>query len=104
VKHGHLEDLDLELSPDLNAVVGGRGTGKSTLIEAIRYALQLTPANKGAARAHNGIIDANFGKEKAGIEITLSSFQQNSERYIVLRSHGEPAKVLDESSLQHWDL
>lgn len=97
VKRGYLEDLELELSPNLNAVVGGRGTGKSTLIEAIRYALQLTPANKDAARAHSGIIDANFGKEKAGIEITLSSFQQNSERYVVSRYHGEPAKVLDES-------
>ena len=97
VKRGYLEDLDLELSPNLNAIVGGRGTGKSTLIEAIRYALQLTPANKDALRAHNSIIDANFGKEKAGIEITLSSFQQNSERYVVSRYHGEPAKVLDES-------
>ena len=97
VKRGYLEDLELDLSPNLNAVVGGRGTGKSTLIEAIRYALQLTPANKDSARAHNGIIDANFGKEKAGIEITLSSYQQNSERYVISRYHGEPAKVLDEA-------
>jgi DNA repair ATPase RecN len=97
VKRGYLEDLELELSPNLNAIVGGRGTGKSTLIEAIRYALQLTPANKDALRAHNGIIDANFGKEKAGIEITLTSFQQNSERYVISRYHGEPAKVLDEA-------
>ena len=97
VRRGYLEDLELELSPNLNAVVGGRGTGKSTLIEAIRYALQLVPANKDALRAHTGIIDANFGKEKAGIEITLSSFQQNSERYVVSRYHGEPAKVLDET-------
>lgn len=28
-----------------------------------------------------GIIDANFAKEEAGIEVTLTSFQQNSERY-----------------------
>ncbi len=97
VRRGYLEDLELELSPNLNAIVGGRGTGKSTLIEAIRYALQLVPANKDSLRAHTGIIDANFGKEKAGIEITLSSFEQNSERYLISRYHGEPAKVLDEA-------
>lgn len=97
VKRGYLEDLELDLSPNLNAVVGGRGTGKSTLIEAIRYALQLTPANKDTRRAHDGIIDANFAKEKAGIEITLTSFQQNSERYVISRYHGEPAKVLDDA-------
>jgi len=97
IQRGYLEDLDLMLSPNLNAVVGGRGTGKSTLIEAIRYALQTPPTNKDALRAHNGIIDANFAKEKAGIEITLTSFQQNSERYIVSRYFGEPARVLDEN-------
>lgn len=97
IKRGYLEDLELVLSPNLNAVVGGRGTGKSTLIEAIRYALQLTPANKDTRRAHDGIIDANFAKEKAGIEITLTSFQQNSERYVISRYHGEPAKVLDDA-------
>ena len=47
-------------------------------------------------RAHEGIIDANFAREKAGIEITLTSFTQNSERYVVSRYYGEPAKVLDE--------
>lgn len=96
VKRGYLEDLELDLSPNLNAVVGGRGTGKSTLIEAIRYALQLVPTDKSAQRTHEGIIEANFAKEKAGIEITLTSFQQNSGRYVISRYHGEPAKVLDE--------
>ena len=96
VRRGYLEDLDLSFSPNLNAIVGGRGTGKSTLIEAIRYALQLPPTDKDARRAHEGIIEANFAKEKAGIEITLTSFHQNCERYIVSRNYGEPAKVLDE--------
>lgn len=40
VHRGYLDELDLRLSPNLNAVVGGRGTGKSTLIEAVRYALK----------------------------------------------------------------
>ncbi len=97
VHRGYLDGLELRLSPNLNAVVGGRGTGKSTLIEAIRYALDLTPANKDAGRAHAGIIEANFAKEKAGIEITLTSFQQNAERYVISRYHGEPPKVLDEA-------
>lgn len=96
IHRGYLEELSLDLSPNLNAVVGGRGTGKSTLIEGLRYGLQLNPTNKEAQTAHNGIIEANFAKEKAGIEITLTSFQQNSERYVISRYHGEPAKVLDE--------
>ena len=97
IRRGYLEDLELDFSPNLNAVVGGRGTGKSTLIEGIRYALQLTPTNKEAQSAHASIIDANFSREKAGIELTVTSFSQNSERYVISRYHGEPAKVLDEN-------
>jgi DNA repair ATPase RecN len=97
VRRGYLEDLEINLSPNLNAIVGGRGTGKSTLIEAIRFALQLSPTNKDAQRAHDGIINENFAKEKAGIELTVTSFHQNSERYIISRYYGDPAKVLDEA-------
>ena len=96
IRRGYLDDLDVDLSPNLNAIVGGRGTGKSTLIESLRFALDLPPSNKDADRTHKGIIAENFAKEKAGIELTVTSFQQNSERYVVSRYYGEPAKVLDE--------
>jgi ABC-type lipoprotein export system ATPase subunit len=99
VHRGYLEDVQVELSPNLNAIVGGRGTGKSTLIEAIRYALQQTPSSKDAERVHDGIISENFAKEKAGIELTITSYQQNSERYVISRYHGEPPKVLDENGM-----
>lgn len=36
---GYLDGVSIELSAHLNAVIGGRGTGKSTLIECLRYAL-----------------------------------------------------------------
>lgn len=32
---GYLDDVDIELSEHLNAVIGGRGTGKSTFLECI---------------------------------------------------------------------
>jgi ABC-type cobalamin/Fe3+-siderophores transport system ATPase subunit len=34
-----IEDMEVPLSPSLNTLIGGRGSGKSTLIECIRYAL-----------------------------------------------------------------
>jgi DNA repair ATPase RecN len=97
VFRGYLADFDVSLSPNLNALVGGRGTGKSTLVEAIRYVLQLIPSNKDTQRVHSGIIEANFSGEKAGIEIVVTSFQHNSERYKIARYYGEQARVLDEN-------
>lgn len=34
-----LEDQEIHLSPNLNCIIGGRGTGKSTILEGIRIAL-----------------------------------------------------------------
>lgn len=35
--------LDLELNPQFNAIIGGRGTGKSTILEYLRWAMQDQP-------------------------------------------------------------
>ena len=37
---GQMETLECNFSPFLNAIIGGRGTGKSTLLEFMRLALQ----------------------------------------------------------------
>jgi ABC-type Mn2+/Zn2+ transport system ATPase subunit len=39
IEGGFLDGLDLEVKNGLNAVIGARGTGKSTLVELIRYCL-----------------------------------------------------------------
>lgn len=39
VEGGFHGGLDVDLAPGLNAIIGGRGTGKSALIEIIRYGL-----------------------------------------------------------------
>ncbi|HEB32896.1 MAG TPA: hypothetical protein ENI15_18780 [Spirochaetes bacterium] len=35
-------DIEIPFNPSLNTIIGGRGTGKSTIIEYIRYALERT--------------------------------------------------------------
>jgi predicted ATPase len=39
ISMGYLDNLSLDLSPNLNTIIGGRGAGKSTFIELIRYAV-----------------------------------------------------------------
>jgi hypothetical protein len=40
VEGGFHDGLSVELAPGLNALIGGRGTGKSALVEIIRHALE----------------------------------------------------------------
>jgi energy-coupling factor transporter ATP-binding protein EcfA2 len=93
---GYLDGIGIELSAHLNAVIGGRGTGKSTLVECLRYALDVPPRAASARRQHDEIIKANLG---AGgrIELAAISRAQNGRRYSVSRRYGEPPVVKDDA-------
>ena len=53
---GFLDGITIPLNPNLNVLIGGRGTGKSTVVESIRSVLGLTPIGKEALKAHEGIV------------------------------------------------
>ncbi len=66
---GHLRDIPLELSPELNCVIGARGTCKSTIIETIRFVFDddparvqqlLQPPDGVEGPAHTGLIRATL--------------------------------------------
>ncbi|MFY0664300.1 MAG: DNA repair protein [Natronospirillum sp.] len=93
---GYLDSVDIELSDHLNAVIGGRGTGKSTLLECIRYAFALEPKTQNALKQHKGVIDSNLGKERGMVEITLRSAVMHGRRFTVSRKYGNQPVVVDD--------
>lgn len=93
-KFKHIDSIDLRFSPYLNCIVGGRGTEKSTLIEAIRGALsgsdvfqkngllQKTMLSGGKAE-----VFYNFGNKSSFAIDVLKTSRQNYE-YIVKNDDG----------------
>ena len=79
----------------LNTVIGGRGTGKSTLLECLRFALDLPPKGKQAQKLHQEIIKENLGRSAGRVELTVVSSAQNGKQYTISRRHGEPPMVRD---------
>ena len=53
---GFLDGVTVRLNPNLNVLIGGRGTGKSTVVESIRSVLGLDPIGDEARKAHDGIV------------------------------------------------
>lgn len=53
---GFLDAVTIPLSSDLTALIGGRGTGKSTAIESLRYVLDLAPIGVDAKKDHEAIV------------------------------------------------
>lgn len=96
ISGGYLDEIDVDLSEHLNAVIGGRGTGKSTLLECIRFALNLKPFGKAAQAQHSNIIKANLANGGA-VELTLCSAAMHGRKFKVIRRYGDQPKVVDEN-------
>ena len=53
---GFLADATVYFNSNLNVLVGGRGAGKSTVVESLRYVLDLEPLGEEARAGHAGIL------------------------------------------------
>jgi len=88
---GFHDRLDVELGPGLNAIIGGKGTGKSTLIEIVRYALH---AGEHSSPDAEGNRKHNF---KANAEATVHFRDDQGVSYVVRRTgSGDPAELTRE--------
>ena len=92
---GYLDGLEIEFSEHLNAVIGGRGTGKSTLLESLRYALDIEPIGRTAQKQHSDIVKENLGRLRARVELTVRSSKMNGRIFKIARRYGEDSIVTD---------
>ncbi|MCO5166603.1 MAG: AAA family ATPase [Planctomycetes bacterium] len=92
---GFLGDVVIDFADGLNCMIGGRGAGKTTVLEFLRYALDELP-DAGRARAQRqaieGLVDGNLKAGRLRVEIET----QDGLTYHVERSAGERPEVLDE--------
>ncbi len=93
---GYLNNISIDFSDHLNTVIGGRGTGKSTLIECIRYTLNRLPISNSARKQHSDVIKENLGKQTASVKLNIYSVEKR-KNFIISRRYGEPPIVRDES-------
>ncbi|MCY4289905.1 MAG: AAA family ATPase [Aestuariivita sp.] len=89
---GFLDGITLPLNPNLNVLIGGRGVGKSTIVESIRYALGLDPLGEEAKKIHDGIV----GKVLCNgtkISLLIQIQKPNSRQYRIERTLPNPPVV-----------
>ena len=93
---GFLRDTAVHFNENLNVLVGGRGTGKSTIIESIRYALDLDPLGDEARKAHEGVI-RHVLQSGTKVSLLVRSHKPSERRYRIERSVPNPPVVKDEA-------
>lgn len=93
---GLLSEQSIALNAGLNVLIGGRGAGKSTVVESIRYAFGLEPKGKDASTTHKAMMKELMG-QKASIAVLLHSPRPSPGYYLVERIYGQDPRVKDQN-------
>ena len=94
---GFLDGMAIHLNPNLNVLIGGRGAGKSTVIESLRYVLGLDPVGEEAGKAHQGIVQQVL-RSGTKISLCVRSHRPTKREYRIERTVPNPPVVRDENN------
>lgn len=91
-----LHGCGIHFNENLNCLIGGRGTGKSTVIESLRYVLDQPPLGEQARHTHENILREVI-KSGTKISLLVRTNQPSPSYYLIERLYpGEPA-IYDET-------
>jgi hypothetical protein len=93
---GFLDGAAIHLNENLNVLIGGRGTGKSTIVESVRYVLGMEPLGEEALKSHSGIIRQVL-KSGTKISMLIRSYHPDKRHYLIERTIPNPPVVKDEA-------
>ena len=82
----------VRFNPNLNTVIGGRGAGKSALLEAIRYAFDVPARTEETRTQANKIIQVTL---PPGARVTVFYELADGTRYKITRLKGGDPEVYD---------
>ena len=91
---GFLDGTAIGFNENLNVLVGGRGAGKSTVIESLRHVLDLDPIGEEAKQAHRGIVSKVL-KNGTKISLRVRSTRPSVHEYLIERTIPNPPVVRD---------
>lgn len=103
--HPHIEGIrcdgkflngrEVQFNQNLNCLIGGKGTGKSTVIEHLRYAFDIKPRTERIQNDYSELIRETLGQD-GELEVHIKT--ASGQRYAVSRQYGESPKILRQGS------
>jgi energy-coupling factor transporter ATP-binding protein EcfA2 len=92
---GFLEGAAIHFNENLNVLIGGRGTGKSTILESLRYVLGLEPIGEEARKTHEGIVRSVL-RSGTKVSLLVRLHRPSVRHYVIERTVPNPPVVRDE--------
>ncbi|ELY2857313.1 histidinol-phosphatase [Cronobacter dublinensis] len=96
---GSLGGTVVKLSPELNTLIGIRGSGKSSILEGIRYALDIPFGEKASDRDYKENLVSNL--LKSGGKITVDAVCRHGRAYQITRIFGQEPQVIFDGQARH---
>jgi DNA repair exonuclease SbcCD ATPase subunit len=93
VTGGFHDGLDFEMAPGLNAIIGGKGTGKSAMLEIIRY------ATEARAPSEKDLLDNRKQNFRANAEARVTFVDNQGQTYVATRVGNDTAARLQSGGL-----
>jgi len=93
---GFLNEQAIHFNENLNVLIGGRGSGKSTAVESLRYVLNLDPVGEEARKAFSGIVSQVL-KSGTKISLLVRSHRPSKRQYLIERTIPNPPVVRDDA-------
>ena len=95
---GTLGGAEICLSPELNTLIGIRGSGKSSVLEGVRYALNIPLGDQASdVEYKEGLVEHLL---RSGGRIILDSIDRRGQKYQIRRILGERPDVYVDGQLQ----
>ena len=89
---GFLDGAAIRFNPNLNVLVGGRGAGKSTVVESLRYVLGLEPLGEEARSGHDGIVKRVL-RNGTKVSLLVRGHRPSPRKYRIERTIPNPPVV-----------
>jgi predicted ATPase len=87
------DNREAQFNENLNCLIGGKGTGKSSVIEHLRYAFDIDPRTERIASDYRELIDETLGPNG---EIEVQLVTDTGQRYAVQRTYEEEPHIFRE--------
>ncbi|MDP2302377.1 MAG: histidinol-phosphatase [Ignavibacteria bacterium] len=95
---GLLEGTKIDFSPELNNLIGIRGSGKSSLLEVLRYVLGIyLPVNAADPDYKNSLVTRSMG---SGGKAIVNIVNKQNEEYMIEKLYGQKEDIYKNNLLQ----
>lgn len=97
---GFLDGLQISFTPGLNCIIGARGTGKTTLLEFARWAMDALPSDKASHERIQRLVAQNLQGGRVDLAVqtkdgrTYTVSRREDEDPIVLDAAGQPTEII----------